>query len=729
MLTLDQLVPGISVLGLSPHGAATIHQVRRFGTAGAEVAFIDERGRLQRALLCREHEAQLALDADALAWDFAADSAHWRLAATASDVLLNTFPGEVEDAHSRRFLAASLSNAKQDRLIDLVDELMRAPGFLYDSAVAATHIPIDAFFHAALLASGGQGSRDTNGLYEIAALPSSIRGELIPQTISFAPYSGQRSAVEWLHAQHPLLRELAEQVMASYGRALLQGSVLVVPGRGPVRLGALVEHGIDDGGDEEASAWRSLRCIEVDADGRVALAGQNPWWAYRVPDEQECAQLRLAHGTWDVRPLFEQVLEWSIAHTVPTHLEAVRRARQSFCQRLAEGLEVRRSSGDDPARGDLLRAFIDAWERVPIMPSLPKIVGGVLLVPEVVAEGEWEPGAAGADAADALQFMSESAAPPPGAPTGQDERSRKTHAERSALRNSRGLYADIPGLVGSGPPPAHRTGSARGARPPRLAQSQVGRLEKDVQRAWRAHEERLQALGVEVDADVELARRNPLDRGMALWIPSGAFTMGDRLGDRDEKPVHQVQVDGFYMDVYPVTQGQFQRFVLETGYRVGEWKGRPEADDHPAVEVSWDDAVHYCQWAGKRLPTEAEWEKAARSADGRTYPWGSDYDASRVCTVGRDFDGTAPVGNFATGNSPYGLGDMAGNVWEWVADYYAEDYYRWCPLKNPYGPDSGQQNVLRGGAWICHRRYLRCAKREHQPPQMRSRSIGFRCAS
>ena len=215
---------------------------------------------------------------------------------------------------------------------------------------------------------------------------------------------------------------------------------------------------------------------------------------------------------------------------------------------------------------------------------------------------------------------------------------------------------------------------------------------------------------------------------MALWIPAGTFAMGERLGDRDEKPVHQVHVDAFYLDIYPITQGQFQRFVRETGYRLGQWEARPDADDHPVVDVSWEDAVNYCQWAGKLLPTEAEWEKAARGTDGRTYSWGEEFEPGRACVLGRGFDGTAPVGNFKEGASPYGLHDMAGNVWEWAADYYAEDYYNWCPLKNPYGPDSGDHNVLRGGAWICHRRYLRCAKREHQLPNYRSRFAGFSCA-
>jgi formylglycine-generating enzyme required for sulfatase activity len=202
--------------------------------------------------------------------------------------------------------------------------------------------------------------------------------------------------------------------------------------------------------------------------------------------------------------------------------------------------------------------------------------------------------------------------------------------------------------------------------------------------------------------------------------------MGDRHGDRDEKPVHQVHLDAFYLDLHPVTQAQYLCFVSQTGHGQQEWEPVLAADDHPVVMVSWEDAVAYCHWAKKRLPSEAEWEKAARGPDGRTYPWGSSFEPGRANVVGRGYAGTAPAGNFPSGASPYGLLDMAGNVWEWAADFYAADYYAWSPTHNPTGPDKGSHRVVRGGCWICHPRYLRCAKRERQPSTCRSRFIGFR---
>ncbi|MFT5376577.1 MAG: sulfatase activating formylglycine-generating enzyme [Candidatus Latescibacterota bacterium] len=733
MLALDDLVPGILVRGLSPHAVATVKEVRRFGAAGVEVAFVDEEGRSDHVLLCREHEPQLELAADEREWSFAADAGLWRLAATAHEILVNTYPGEVEDAQSRRHLAAFLSQRGEDQLSGLVDELTNDPGFLYDSAVVPPLADLDSFFHEALLAAGGQGSELLGGRYEIAALPKMLAAPSLPKQIAFSPELGQTADADWVHVQHPLVRELAEEILGDQRSLLKQGAILVVPGEGRVRLGLLVEHGAGRLRESGQAAWRQLQRLEVDVEGHTSLSPENSWWAYRMPTPDEHASLAAQTTDLIAGELEEQALAWSVAETVPLHLEMTRRAREHFSRRLAEGLEIRGGSGEEVVRRNLLRERLREWEREPLMPLLPEIVGGALLIPERLVAADAKNTTASIRIPNNLHEMTQQV-PTPGVPPAEREPSRKTEGERRASRENSGLFTEIPGLVGAPreffvPATKTKVGPDRGDRPPVLTQSKVALVEVDLQQEWHAHEQRLAELGVDVGPGIELVRRNSVDGGMALWVPSGNFSMGERLGDRDEKPIHQVYVDAFYMDVYPVTQGQFQRFVRETGYRLGQWEARPDSDDHPVVEVSWEDAVNYCQWAGKRLPTEAEWEKAARGTDGRTYPWGEDFEPDRACVLGRGFDGTAPVGNFTAGASPYGLHDMAGNVWEWAADYYAEDYYNWCPLKNPYGPDSGERNVLRGGAWICHRRYLRCAKREHQMPEYRSRFAGFRCAS
>ena len=240
--------------------------------------------------------------------------------------------------------------------------------------------------------------------------------------------------------------------------------------------------------------------------------------------------------------------------------------------------------------------------------------------------------------------------------------------------------------------------------------------------------------------------------------------MGSNDGEDNEKPVHTVYLDGFYIDQYEVTNAQFQAFVLATGYQTtAESKGRsyiytteweevagarwnapqgPGSDltglmNHPVVHVSWLDAEAYCEWVGLRLPNEAEWEKAARGTDGRTYPWGEGLDRSKAnygmiegCCGPDDSDGyffTSPVGSYPGGVSPYGAYDMAGNVWEWVADWVDEDYYARSPARNPTGPESGSDRVVRGGSWGREPYDLRAARRDSFSPEHTLGPYGFRC--
>lgn len=239
------------------------------------------------------------------------------------------------------------------------------------------------------------------------------------------------------------------------------------------------------------------------------------------------------------------------------------------------------------------------------------------------------------------------------------------------------------------------------------------------------------------------------DGHVMIYIPDGEFTMGSNEGLPNEKPVHKVHLDGYWLGKYPVTVGQFRKFVEDTGYvtdaEKGQgswqfWEGRwvvrldgnwknpyfEQGEDHPVVSVSWNDAVAYSRWLSKRtrvafkLPTAAQWEKGARGTDERIYPWGNDipdgtranyadihfwkkYDDSRQAdkNVNDGFVETSPVGSFPAGASPYGLLDMAGNVWEWCYDVYDGNYYSESPYKNPMGPtDTGrpdQERVNRGG--------------------------------
>jgi serine/threonine protein kinase/formylglycine-generating enzyme required for sulfatase activity len=233
-----------------------------------------------------------------------------------------------------------------------------------------------------------------------------------------------------------------------------------------------------------------------------------------------------------------------------------------------------------------------------------------------------------------------------------------------------------------------------------------------------------------------------------VHVPAGEFIMGGK-GDSDEQPIHTVYLDAFYIDETEVTNAQFTQFLNEQGNQEeggGTWLGiemksclvtesggqyQPKSGygDHPVIEVSWYGARAYCQWAGKRLPTEAEWEKAARGTDGRTYPWGEGMDCDHAQYRGCGGK-TVPVGSKPKGVSPYGALDMAGNVSEWVADWYDSDYYASSPESNPEGPASGVYQVRRGGSWFSWQADLRAAARLKPafPPYYTWDDVGFRCA-
>jgi formylglycine-generating enzyme required for sulfatase activity len=217
-------------------------------------------------------------------------------------------------------------------------------------------------------------------------------------------------------------------------------------------------------------------------------------------------------------------------------------------------------------------------------------------------------------------------------------------------------------------------------------------------------------------------------------VPAGEFWMGADDRDDDEKPRRRVYLDRYAIDRYEVTNAQYRRFVDATGHATPRFSapvdpGTLTGPAQPVVGVTWHDAEAYCRWAGKRLPTEAEWEKAARGVDGRTYPWGDRWDPSRANSKESGLGGTAPVGSYPRGASPYGVHDMAGNVWEWVADWYAADYYRRSMPRNPMGPDAGTWKVLRGGAWGYLPSLLRTTARLSTTPDLHNTVVGFRCAT
>ena len=184
-----------------------------------------------------------------------------------------------------------------------------------------------------------------------------------------------------------------------------------------------------------------------------------------------------------------------------------------------------------------------------------------------------------------------------------------------------------------------------------------------------------------------------------VYAPAGEFIMGE--DGAPDAPKHTVYLDGYWIYRNDVTVAQYRKFCRATGRRMPDAPDSGWDDDHPMVKVTWDDAKAYCDWAGVSLPTEAQWEKAARGTDGRKYPWGNDWDATKaVCNLApQNASDSAPVGSKPDGASPYGCLDMAGNVRQWCADCYDNAYYTHSPARNPTGPATGTYRVLRGGAW------------------------------
>jgi serine/threonine-protein kinase len=220
--------------------------------------------------------------------------------------------------------------------------------------------------------------------------------------------------------------------------------------------------------------------------------------------------------------------------------------------------------------------------------------------------------------------------------------------------------------------------------------------------------------------------------GMVV-VPSGHFWMGSSLAEsknQTEKPRHRVFLPRYYIDTYPVTNEAYLRFVRATGHPEPLFWDDPRFNDplQPVVGVSWYDAMDYAVWANKRLPTEAEWEKAAKGENGLICPWGNEFDVG-LANIDSVMESTSAVGEFASGASPYGCLDLIGNVWEWCFDWFDESYYSLSPVENPSGPEKGDRKVLRGGAWDTIFLNARNAFRFFAESDTKALNIGFRCAT
>jgi formylglycine-generating enzyme required for sulfatase activity len=281
--------------------------------------------------------------------------------------------------------------------------------------------------------------------------------------------------------------------------------------------------------------------------------------------------------------------------------------------------------------------------------------------------------------------------------------------------------------------------------------------------------------------------RYALDRSAMVWVPPGPFVRGSSREELarlvmkypgidpslfiNEIGQSLVSVSGYFIDLYPVSNGDFRKFVADGGYsrehlwshEGWEWRRRSGAeqprfftvaewsrDELPVVGIGWYEADAYARWVGKRLPREAEWEKAARGTDGRRYPWGDDFEPGRCNTadhwLGREIESfdewqrefsskrpwrrqvlTTRPGAFPGGASPYGLQDMSGNVWEWCSDWYQQEWYQRSPSVDPEGPENGVEKICRGGSFGYYGWSARVTDRGHHPPDHRALGLGMRC--
>jgi eukaryotic-like serine/threonine-protein kinase len=231
---------------------------------------------------------------------------------------------------------------------------------------------------------------------------------------------------------------------------------------------------------------------------------------------------------------------------------------------------------------------------------------------------------------------------------------------------------------------------------------------------------------------------NERDGSILLYVPPGTFRMGSEAGAGEERPEHEVRFTrGYFVGKYEVTWDQYRAFCDARGRKPPRSSLRgidmiefEPTHEHPVFNVTWDDAQAYCTWAGLRLPSEAEWEHAARGVDRRVFPWGNEKPDARRCNLMGNWEGpakTSPVGSFPTGASPFGALDMAGNVWEWVEDRYEDSYPADAQL-DPTGPTTGEARVHRGGSWSYDSPDCRASSRDCASPGSRHSNLGFRVA-